>query len=68
MQHLQQVDEQPLLLTMEQVMRRLQLGRNKVYDLINQEGLPVQRFGRAIRFDPDTLLEWLKARDQQNYK
>lgn len=66
MQHLQQVDDQPLLLTMEQVMRRLQLGRNKIYDLINKEGLPVQRFGRAIRFDPDALLNWLKERDQQN--
>ena len=64
MQHTQQVSSQPLLLTINQVMLRLQLGRNKIYDLINKEGLPVQRFGRAVRVDPDALEAWLKARGQ----
>ncbi|WP_161981919.1 helix-turn-helix domain-containing protein [Dictyobacter alpinus] len=66
MQHLQQIDEQPLLLTMKQVTQRLQLGRHKIYDLIINKGLPVQRFGRAIRFNQEELLVWLEARDQQN--
>jgi excisionase family DNA binding protein len=64
MQHLEQTSSQPLLLTINQVMARLQLGRNKVYDLINQEGLPIQRFGRAIRIRPQALEEWLKLREQ----
>jgi excisionase family DNA binding protein len=46
---LEEVKVQPLLLTIPQVMECLALGRNKVYDLINKEGLPVKRFGRAVR-------------------
>jgi excisionase family DNA binding protein len=66
MQQPQQVSAQPLLLTVNQVMQRLQLGRNKIYDLINKEGLPVERFGRAVRFDPEKLQAWLKARSQRD--
>jgi excisionase family DNA binding protein len=66
MQQPQQLPPLPLLLTVNQVMQLLQLGRNKVYDLINKEGLPVERFGRAVRFDPDKLQAWLKARGQQD--
>jgi excisionase family DNA binding protein len=64
MQHVDQNSSQHLLLTINQVMERLQLGRNKVYDLINQEGLPIQRFGRAIRIRPQALEEWLKLRER----
>lgn len=62
MQYPEVAPVQPLLLTINQVMQRLQLGRNKVYDLINKEGLPVQRFGRAVRVRPEALEEWLKSR------
>jgi excisionase family DNA binding protein len=55
MQQPQHVSAGPLLLTVNQVMQRLQLGRNKIYDLINKEGLPVERFGRAVRLDPEKL-------------
>lgn len=34
----------PLLLTIPQVMECLSLGRNKVYDLIQKEGLPVVKY------------------------
>ena len=53
---------QPLLLTIPQVMKCLSLGRNKVYDLINDEGLPVQRFGRAVRVPYADLRRWLEKR------
>jgi excisionase family DNA binding protein len=66
MQQLSQSTEQPLLLTINQVMARLQLGRNKVYDLIKQEGLPVQYFGRAVRVQPDALEAWLLARGKKD--
>ncbi|GCE28148.1 hypothetical protein KDA_36320 [Dictyobacter alpinus] len=54
----------PLLLTIPQVMACLNLGRNKVYDLINKEGLPVQRFGRAVRVSRIDLELWLQRRGQ----
>ena len=61
MQQLQPVT-QPLLLTVPQLMQVLQLGRNKIYDLIG-EGMPVERFGRAVRFDLEKVKEWLRTRN-----
>ena len=55
---------QPLLLTIPQVMKSLGLGRNKVYDLIQKEGLPVLRFGRAVRVSYVVLQQWLEKRQQ----
>ncbi|MBV9690067.1 MAG: helix-turn-helix domain-containing protein [Ktedonobacteraceae bacterium] len=55
---------QPLLLTIPQVMQCMGLGRNKVYDLIQKEGLPVLRFGRAVRISHKALQEWLERREQ----
>jgi excisionase family DNA binding protein len=55
---------QPLLLTIPQVMQCMGLGRNKVYDLIQKEGLPVLRFGRAVRVSHKALQEWLEQREQ----
>ncbi len=52
------------LLTIPQVMKRLRLGRTKVYELIGREGLPVLRFGRAIRVSPTSLEQWLMQREQ----
>ncbi len=57
--------EQPLLLTIPQVMRLLCLGRTKVYELIERENLPVMRFGRAVRVPHTSLQEWLKRREAQ---
>lgn len=59
----EEVKIQPLLLTIPQVMKCLNLGRNKVYDLINREGLPVKRFGRAVRVPYAALERWLEQRD-----
>jgi excisionase family DNA binding protein len=57
------VNLQPLLLTIPQVMECLALGRNKIYDLIQKEGLPVKRFGRSIRVPYAALEQWLEQRD-----
>ena len=56
---------QPLLLTIPQVMRCMGLGRNKVYDLIQREGLPVLRFGRAVRVSYVALQRWLEQREER---
>jgi len=55
---------QPLLLTIPQGMQCMGLGRNKVYDLIQKEGLPVLRFGRAVRVSHKALQAWLEQREQ----
>lgn len=55
---------QPLLLTIPQVMQCMNLGRNKVYDLIQKEGLPVMYFGRAVRVSYTALQQWLERREQ----
>jgi excisionase family DNA binding protein len=55
---------QPLLLTIPQVMRCMGLGRNKIYDLIQKEGLPVLRFGRSVRVSYTTLQQWLEQREK----
>ena len=57
---------QPLLLTIPQVMKSLGLGRTKVYELINREGLPIVRFGRAIRVSPISLQQWIEQREKLN--
>jgi excisionase family DNA binding protein len=56
---------QPLLLNMKQVTRTLGLSRTKVYALIATEGLPVVRFGRAVRVSPASLQRWLAQREQE---
>ena len=64
MQEAMQNTIQPLLLTISDVAKMLSLGRTKVYELIATEGLPVMRFGRAIRVSPTSLQRWLQQREQ----
>lgn len=52
---------QPLL-CIPDVARILHLSRPKVYELINVDGLPVMRFGRAVRVSPSALQRWLDER------
>lgn len=56
---------QPLLLNLKQVTKMLCLSRTKVYELIATEGLPVIRFGRAVRVSPTALEQWLTRREQR---
>jgi excisionase family DNA binding protein len=57
---------QPLLLNVSQVARALSLGRTKVYELIAMEGLPVVRFGRAVRVPAASLRRWVDEREKQS--
>ena len=52
---------QPLL-CIPDVARILHLSRPKVYELINIDGLPVIRFGRAVRVSPAALQRWIDER------
>ncbi len=40
----------------------LQLGKTKIFWLINREDLPVHEFGRAYRFDRMEVWQWLQNR------
>lgn len=51
-------------LTMKQVALKLGLSRPSIYKLIDK-GLPVSRFGRAIRFNPVSLERWLAENEQR---
>jgi excisionase family DNA binding protein len=53
---------QPLLLSIPETAAVLRLSRAKVYQLIDCEGLPVVRFGRAVRVSVNALERWLQER------
>jgi len=55
-----------MLLTIPQVAQSLNLGRTKVYDLINHAGLPTVKLGSAIRVPLNSLKQWLEQREQEN--
>jgi excisionase family DNA binding protein len=40
----------------------LKLGKTKIFWLINREGLPAHKFGRAYRFDHIEVWQWLQKR------
>lgn len=63
MNSVETVVHEPLLLTIPQVMKLLGLGRTTIYQLIDKEGFPVMRFGRAVRVSYASLQEWLKQRE-----
>ncbi len=59
-------ESQPLLLTIEETMKTLRVGRSKLYRMMGSEGLPVFRSGRYVRIPSDSLQQWIKDRTQQN--
>ncbi len=59
-----EVMQHSLLLTIPEAAVSLRLSRAKVYRLIDFEGLPVVRFGRAVRVSVKALEQWLERREQ----
>ncbi len=55
---------QPLLLRIPEAAAMLRLSRAKVYQLIDAEGLPIVRFGRAVRVPHASLQLWIEQRMQ----
>ncbi len=54
----------PLLLDIEQAMEVLSLGKTKIYELIETDGLPVLHIGKAVRFSYKALEQWIEQRMQ----
>ncbi|MFB7928954.1 helix-turn-helix domain-containing protein [Streptomyces sp. NPDC056039] len=53
------------LLTVPQVMERLQLGRTAVYDLLRTRQLPSLTLGRARRIPAHSLTDFIRTRLDQ---
>ena len=66
MEQRNELASEPLLLTIPQVATKLGLSRTMVYILINREGLPVIRFGRAVRISAPSLQKWVEEREQES--
>lgn len=49
----------PELLTVNEVARLLQVGRNRVYELAHHQHIPTIRIGKGYRFPRRKLLEWI---------
>jgi excisionase family DNA binding protein len=52
------------LIDMRELLQFLKLGKTKTSALINQEGLPVYKFGNTYRFDRNEVWQWLQNRRQ----
>jgi excisionase family DNA binding protein len=52
--------EQPVLLTAEQVCRIINLGRSKVYELIGTKQIPSICIGRSRRVLREDLMAWIE--------
>lgn len=50
------------LIDMRELLKFLKLGKTKISELINQEGLPVYKFGNTYRFDRNEVWQWLQER------
>lgn len=59
-----EVMQQSLLLTIPEACKSLRLSRATVYKLIDFEGFPVVRFGRAVRVSVKALEQWVERREQ----
>jgi len=66
MESVKNVSSPLLLLSVPEVAKALGLGRTKIYELIACEGLPVVRFGRAVRVSAASLQRWIEQREKQS--
>ena len=51
---------EPLLLRVEEAAKMLQIGRNKVYELVAAGEIPSLRIGRQLRIPTEGLREWIR--------
>jgi excisionase family DNA binding protein len=56
---------QPLLLSVADVAAQLGVCRQTVYNFIYHEGLPSVLVRRIRRVHPDSLEQWIRAREHQ---
>ncbi len=49
------------LLTVKDAAAYLSMSEQALYQLVHRRGIPVVRIGRALRFDLDSLDDWIQA-------
>jgi excisionase family DNA binding protein len=54
------MDERSLLLKPSEAAELLGVGRMRVYELIQQNGIPTIRVGRRVRIPADGLRRWVQ--------
>jgi excisionase family DNA binding protein len=53
-------------MTVVEVADLLQVSERHVYQLVQSGSIPHLSIGKAIRFDPDQLGDWLKSQSEGN--
>lgn len=56
----------PLLLKVTEAAKLLQLGRDRIYELVASGRLPALHFGRTIRIPRDALARFIEAESGDN--
>lgn len=55
------MDSTPLLLKVTEAAKLLQLGRDRIYELVASGRLPALHFGRTIRIPRDALARFIES-------
>lgn len=58
-------EPEPLLLTIPQIAKALQISRGTAYNLVSTGQLPSIRIGRAKRVPRQELLQWIERQRQK---
>lgn len=48
------------LLTIQEIQNILKISRTKMYQLINNNEIPIIKFGKVIRIDKKDFINWLE--------
>ena len=62
MQEPKEIQCQQLLLNIDQACQVLSLGKSKIYELMETEGLPFIKIGKSLRFPYFALQQWIQQR------
>lgn len=52
-------------ITVAELTELLNLGRTAIYDMVRRGAIPYIRIGYSVRFDPDEIAKWLRARSSK---
>ncbi|MBI3407202.1 MAG: helix-turn-helix domain-containing protein [Planctomycetes bacterium] len=54
------IDDRRMLLTSKEAAERLAISERKLWQLTKDCDIPAVRIGRAVRYDPRDLIEWVE--------
>jgi excisionase family DNA binding protein len=52
-------------ITVAELAELISLGRTAIYDMVRRGAIPCIRIGYSVRFDPDEIAKWLRARSSK---